>query len=148
MADFKQRGTVNEAGKFVPEAPAVWQASIREFAGKRVVVTIETEKSRRSTQANRYYWSCVVPVFQEVWSIARSKAGVEPLTKDETHEVLVQVLLGCEDGPLPGSRIRKRTSELDSKQFAAYVERCRALAQEQYGMWVPEAGEEVDTVEV
>lgn len=146
MAEFKQRATVNDKGQLVPEAPAVWNASIRELVGKRVVVTVETEKKVRSTQANRYYWSCVVPIFQEVWSIARSKLGLEPLTKEESHEVLVQVLVGCEDGPLPGSRIRRRTSEMDSKEFAAYVEKCRALAQEQYGMWIPAAGEEYEPV--
>lgn len=146
MSDVKLRATVNEQGKLVPEAPTVWAASLSELRGKRVVVTIETEKSRRSSQANRYYWSCVVPIFQEVWSIARSKIGLEPLTKEEAHEVLVQVLVGCEDGPLPGSRIRKRTSEMDVAQFRDYVEKCRALAQEQYGMYVPAAGEEMETV--
>jgi hypothetical protein len=119
---------------------------VRELAGKRVVVTIETERQGRSTQANRYYWSCVVPTFQEVWSIARAKLGLEPLTKDETHDVLMQVRFGCDDGPLPGSRVRKKSSRMDSKQFAEYVEWCRGLAREQYGMWIPAPGEAMETV--
>jgi hypothetical protein len=141
MSEARLYATVSDAGKLVPTAPTVWAASVSALAGKRVVVIIETERVARSTQANRYYWACVVPIFQEVWSRARSVAGLEPLTKDETHEVLVQVLLGCTDGPVPGTRLRVRTSELAAVAFARFIDDARALAMDQYRVVIPGPGE-------
>lgn len=138
MSQARFSATVEPGGKLKPDAPTVWAATLAPWAGKRVVVTVETERQRRSVQANARYWACVVPLFQQVWSDARVRAGLPGYTREEVHEVLVQVVAGCEDGPLPGSRVRVRTSEMDSPTFAKYVQRCEELAWQQYQVQVPD----------
>ncbi len=133
--------TVSPECKLVPRAPATWLASLSELRGQPVIVSIAKPRQQRSLQANRYYFGCVVPIFQEVWSLARTKAGLPPYSREETHEVLVQVLVGCEDGPLPGTRVRKRTSEMDTAAFAKFVDAARELAMQQYGCVIPAPGE-------
>lgn len=141
MTEVRLSASVSDECKLVPMAASVWLASLSALRGKRVVVTIATERVARSLRANRYWWGLVVVTFQEIWSIPRVRAGLEPYTKDETHGVLVEVLAGCDDGPLPGSRVRKRTSEMTPPEFAKLIEDARELGREQYGIVLPEPGE-------
>lgn len=134
MSELRFQATVEPGGRLKPEAPAVWAASLAKLAGKRVTVTIKPESHRRSNQANKRYWSCIVPVFQQVWSEGRAI----PYTREEVHEVLVQVLVGCEDGPLPGSRVRVRTSEMSTEDFAAFTRAAEQLAWDEYQCRVPD----------
>ncbi len=141
MSELRFSATISDQCRIVPDALTVWLASLSELRGQAVVVTITKPKKARSLQANRYYWGCVVPIFQEVWSLPRTRAGLPPYDRDETHDVLVQVLAGYEDGPMPGTRVRKRTSEMESGEFAKYVDAARQLALQQYGMHIPAPGE-------
>jgi hypothetical protein len=86
----------------------------------------------------------VVPTFQELWSIGREQIGLPGYDRDETHDVLVQILVGFEDGPIPGTRVRRRTSEMDSARFAKMIDDARELAREKYGMHIPEPGESTE----
>jgi hypothetical protein len=138
--------SVNDESKLVLEDRIAWAASLSDLRGQRVVVTITKPKKHRSVQANKFWWSLVVPTFQEVWSNARDRAGLPEYTKEETHDVLVQVLAGCEDGPLPGSRVRKRTSEMSTAQFSKMIDDARELALHKYGMAMPAPGESWDEV--
>lgn len=133
MSELRFQATVEPGGRLKPEAPAVWAASLAKLAGKRVTVMIKPESHRRSNQANARYWSCIVPVFQQVWSEGRQV----PYTREEVHEVLVQVLVGCEDGPLPGSRVRVRTSLMDTEAFAKFMRDAEHLLYQRYQVQVP-----------
>lgn len=141
MSEKRFPATVSAACAIVPDDRAVWLAHLTRLRGERVVVTVATPKAVRSLRANGYWWRIVVPFFQEVWSAGRVAAGLPPYDSDETHEVLVQVLVGYEDGPMPGTRVRKRTSLMDKAQFAQLVDGARALALEQYGAVIPLPGE-------
>lgn len=138
MSEIRLGATVTEKGGLKPDAPTIWAALLSKLAGKRVVVTIQPEATRRSSQANARYWSCIVPVFQQIWSEARVKAGLPGYTREEVHEVLVQVLVGCEDGPLPGSRVRVRTSTMSKEQFQAFTKAAEDLLWQQYRVPVPD----------
>ncbi len=144
MAELRFAAKVSAECKLVPDAPATWAASLSELRGQPVIVTIAKPKKARTLRANAFWWAVVVPVFQEVWSIGRVRAGLPPYDRDETHDVLVQVLAGFDDGPMPGTRVRKRTSEMDSAEFAKFVESARELALTQYGMHLPQPGEHWD----
>lgn len=147
VGEIRLTATVNERGRLVPDASSMWAASIREFAGKRVVVTIETEKTRRSSSQNAYWWAVVVPFFQEIWSRARrGPHNLPPYTKDQVHEVLVEALAGFEDGPLPGTRVRVSTSGMDSATFARLVDRARELAMHDYQSSLPAPGEQYEVM--
>ena len=141
MPEVTLSATVSPEGKLLPLAPSVWIASMREFAGKRVDVTVATERTGRSLQANKYWWSCVIPVFQEIWGKGRSAVNLPPYSRDQVHAVLVEALAGSEDGPLPGSRVRLETKGMDTATFAKLVDAGRKLAWDEYQVRIPEPGE-------
>ncbi len=141
MSELQFHATVSPDCKLVQEDRVSWMAALSTLRGERLIVTLEKPKKTRSARANRYWWSCVVPIFQEVWSIGRVQAGLPPYDRDQTHDVLVQVLGGYEDGPMPGTRVRKPTSQMSSAEFAKLVDDARELALHQYGMAIPAPGE-------
>lgn len=141
MSEKRFPATVSSACAIVPDDRAVWLAHLTRLRGERVVVTVATPKAVRSLRANRYWRGVIVPFFRDVWSVGRTSAGLPPYDSDETHDVLVQVLVGYEDGPMPGTRVRKRTSLMDTAQFAELVDGARAMALEQYGAVIPLPGE-------
>lgn len=144
MSERAFRASVDEACRIVPDDWPAWQAQLASLRGQRVIARLERERDARTLRANAYWWGVVVRFFQEVWSLGRTQAGLPPYNPDETHDVLVQVLVGYEDGPLPGSRVRKRTSLMDKTAFARLVDDARALALQQYGSVIPLPGERGD----
>jgi hypothetical protein len=141
MSERRFYATVSDESKLIPEDRIAWAASLSDLRGERVVITLAKPKKHRSLQSNRYWFGIVVPIFQEIWSLGREKLGLPPYDKDETHDVLVQVLAGFDDGPLPGSRVRKRTSEMDTAVFSKLIADARELALHNYGVFVPEPGQ-------
>ena len=128
-------------GRFLPDLDH-WTIWLREHEGRRVVITADTERMRTSGRARRYYFGVVVREFRDLWSQARVALRLPPYTKDEVHSVLVQVLVGSEPGPLPGSVLAVRTRDMDSKRFAQLVDDARHLALHDYGVLIPEPGEQ------
>ncbi len=121
-----------EKGVVVMDDPLRWRAVCARREGRRVQVTLKDEELKRSLQANRWYWSCVVPMFSD-WS------GYD---KDESHALLTGMFLKVEKVLPTGEAIDVggRTSKLTTQEFAAYCERvCRFLAEQ--GMYVPQPGE-------
>ncbi len=134
-----------------------WEARSREWEARadelaRAVVALqarirsllaEHDRTRkydrvgRSLSANAYWWATVVPFFQDVWSAGRTP----PYTKQQVHDVLVQVLIGCEDGPYPGSRLQKETHTMTAIEFAHLIDAAKQLAWDQYQAHIPEPGE-------
>jgi hypothetical protein len=55
--------------------------------------------------------------------------------------VLVQVILGSEPGPLPGSVLAVPTRNSDSKVFADLIDKGRELAYHEYRINIPPPGE-------
>lgn len=141
MAEKRFHAVVSPACQLVPDDRPLWLAALSRLRGERVVVTVARPKTLRSLRANRYWWGVIVPFFQEVWSAARIEQGLPPYDKDDVHDVLVQILEGYEDGPLPGTRVRKRTSRMDKPDFAHLVDGARQLALQQYGAVIPLPGE-------
>jgi hypothetical protein len=130
-----------EAGRLVLADPATWRLMLAEAKPGRYVVTVEPERHVRSTQANRYWWGVVVDCFRGIWSKGRTALDLPPYTKEEAHSVLVQVILGSEPGPLPGSVLAVPTRNTNSKVFAALVDKGRELAYQEYRVHIPPPGE-------
>jgi hypothetical protein len=128
-------------GKLVVSDRQRWHQELSALVGKRVVVTVETEQQRRTSQANRYWRGVVVEFFREVWSQQqRTPHGLPPYSNDDAHDVLVRVLLGEEPGPM-GRTIRKSTAHLPSDVFSKLVSDAKELAWQQYQARIPEPNE-------
>lgn len=118
-----------------------YAAHILTLAGKKVTLTVA---DIRSDASNSYYWVAVVEFFRGVWSAQyRKPRGLPDYTKEEAHEALVQILLGCEDGP-HGARIRKRTRDLSQEDFSKLIKDGKEMAWQDYKARIPDPGESLD----
>lgn len=128
MTDLLWYGRVLPGGLLVLDRPADYNRHVRSFAGKHVEIVLRKRRTKRSSQANRYYFGVVVKLFAE-------SCGYEP---DEMHEALAMRFLRIEDDPITGAPRRKRTPDTDTAEFATYVDQCIRLAAE-YGCVIPDA---------
>lgn len=101
-------------------AKAVWGR------GKFLRIIITEDESKRSSEANRFYWGVVLTqIADNAWLNGRQ------YSKDVWHEYLAQSYLPKEEMVLPDGEIiqrRKSTTELTVAEFAEYTEKCRAYA--------------------
>lgn len=99
-------------------------------------ITITEAKRQRTCQQNRYYFGVVVHLFHRFLN----DQG-EALTKEQTHELmkakfLRETVINHETGEVIGERI-KSTTELSTKDFAAYVDQCIAWLADMFGIVCP-----------
>ena len=127
-----------DQGRVCMDEPQRWLATLGRWNGKRVEVSIRVPTERRSSQQNRWYWSCIVPIAKEVLSQGR----VVPLSKDQAHYVLASAFLGSEETPL--GTVPIKTSALSTKDFATYCERIVAHAASEWGIAIPVPGERME----
>lgn len=121
---------VTEDGKLVLSSPLAFRQHLAKLSGKSVEVTVRRFRSKRSNEANRYYWGVVVPLLAEEF-------GYE---KEEMHEVLAMHFLRIDNCPVTGAPRRQRTPDCDTSQFALYVDACIRLGAE-HGVYVPQPQE-------
>jgi hypothetical protein len=137
----KYYGTWDAKGKL---QAAAFVSALNGFRSRRVpvVFTVEEDKGKRSTQANKYYWGVVV----ELIHMGMKDAGHE-VTREATHELLKYRFLR-EDVPLgnDGEFVTtiKSTCELNREEFAQYIEHCQRFAAEYLNVTIPNAGEQME----
>lgn len=108
---------------------------------KQFLITIGKKGSKRSTQANRYYWGvCVAEVRLGFLNI-----GYE-MTAEQTHEWLKEkfnpVTVENKSGitiEMPGS-----TTQMTKTQFSEYIEKIARFAAEYLGVTIPAANENLE----
>lgn len=134
----KFNAVVSNKATLIPTAPTALRKWLEKRKGLSVVMDIEDDKGRRTSQANRYYWGCVVETFQQVWSKPRIAIGLQPYTKEQVHRVLLQVLFGVEEGPL-GTTVEIESHTMDTKTFnTLLIEKAKELAWQHYEMKIPD----------
>jgi hypothetical protein len=117
----------------IPAAPIIAAQDVGE--GNRFEETFERWHEVRTLKQNARYWSILVPLAR----YQLSKTRDIPLSKDQTHIVLVGAFAGCEEtelGPVP---IQTRT--LKKPQFSEFMERVQAWLADK-GIPVPERSEQ------
>jgi hypothetical protein len=137
MSESAFGGTVR-GGKVIFDQSLAWTGTLARHEGKRVTVTVRKLSVRRSSNQNRWYWSCVVPFVAECLSVGRAL----PLSRDQAHYVLKSAFLGTEDTPL--GPIPKSTAGLSIEEFSAYCERIVAHAATEWGVALPQPGERIE----
>ncbi len=115
-------GKVVEAGLLLLDRPHDYNRYVKSLAGLKVDVQIRKRKERRSTKANSFYWSVIVPAIAEA----------SGMTNEEAHDALkFHFLQEPGDGPL---RKIRSTASLSVEEFSAYTERCQALGCDYFGI--------------
>ncbi len=130
--------SVSAAGVLVPDDPTAWRAGVARLRGKRVVISLQAVRITRSTQQNRRYWSCIVPLVAEVLSVGRPL----PLSKDDAHYVCKWTFLGHEDtalGPIP-----RHSKTLSTAEFVSYCDAIEAWLAQEHGVALPALGEDME----
>jgi hypothetical protein len=118
------------AGRVEWDSPAAASAWVRSLDGQRIEVTIRQWRGKRSTKANAYLFGVVYPIIAEHLGY----------TTEEAHEALAWHFLrqGNPDDPLPR---RKSTATLNTTEFCRYIDTVKQFAAEQWGLYIPDAGE-------
>ena len=125
--DLVFTGKVLSGGLLVLDRPQDYARHVRAHRGQFVEVILRKHRSKRSSQANRFYFGVVVKLLAE-------HCGYDA---QEMHEALAMRFLRIEDCPITGAPRRKRTPETDSQEFAEYVDHCIRLAAE-LGVVIPD----------
>lgn len=108
--------------------------------GKNVKLVFELHRKSRSSLQNRYYWGVCVPLVQG----AINELG-NNITKEETHEYLKKEFnskeIDLHNGyflQVPGS-----TTEMNTVDFMAFIERIRQFASEILNIDIPDPGQKL-----
>lgn len=109
---------------------------MKALPGKRLKVTVEEAKKRRSDDQNRYLWGCVYPTIL--------KSGqLEGWTAEDLHEFFLGEVFGWETVTGFGrKRMRpiRRSSGLSTTEFSDFVSRIQQRMAE-VGVYVPDPNE-------
>lgn len=108
---------------------------LRALAGKRVGVVIREKRSQRSQSQNAWLWGVALPLLAE-------ELGYD----DHEHETLHYALLGecfghVYDPRMGQTVLAKTSSQLNTKEFAEYMEWLVRWAATEHGCRVPLPGE-------
>jgi len=121
---------------------AALSRALADFEGKEVSITIQRKKKTRSTQQNRYYWSCVVYIVRDCLRDVGHR-----LTIEETHLLLRTKFLSV---PLllndSGEFIEhiKSTTELSTIDFSNYISDICSWVYEMFNVNIPEPNTQME----
>lgn len=122
-----------ERGKFVPENKDLFRSAFYGHEGKRVRVTVERFRNRRSSEQNRYYFGVVVPAIAKKIGEPDLEAVHEMLKAEFNYEMLV---IGDREMRKP-----KSTAKLETMEFAQYMEKVRMWAAQFLELYIPDPNE-------
>ncbi len=124
-------GQISKQGGLTLDDPVRWRSRLVQLRGKRVKLVIASQRQLRSRSQNAYLWGVVYALLAE-WS------GHTP---EEIHEAMKlrylsrRIKLGSEAQLTTAS-----TTDLNTEEFAHYVDEVRRFAAEQ-GLSIPDADE-------
>lgn len=116
------------------DAPGVCTAYLSKLAGttgKRIRVIFEPETSRRSLNANRYWWGVVIPHIADA-------LGYLPYEHDAVHDAVVRQIVGLRPDSDPRLQIRQSTHDMDREDFGALIEATVIWAATDLGIVIPD----------
>lgn len=127
--------------EFTLNSPAAWRdfkAVVRENAkphndaGKPLRVILTSSESKRSSEANAFYWSFVLPqIAEQAWVDGRQHS------KEVWHEYFAQAFAEKIEFALPDGEIlirRKSTSEMRVGEFSNYIKQVESFAATELGV--------------
>jgi len=133
---------VNENGALVLSQRHEFTQSIKMFAGKQVVITVEKKKHKRSTQQNNYYRGVIVPMVRD----ALRENGYEILTMNDAHEVCRALFLKCDIANNNGEfvTIIRSTTDLSTSEMMEYHAKIQQWAAEYLSINIPDPNQQLE----
>lgn len=122
-----------ENGKFIPENPTRFKAAFYGHEHKRVRVTVERFRKKRSSEQNGYYFGVIVPMIGDAIGEDDNQTVHDILKAKFNYEILV---IGDEEIIKP-----KSTSKMPTSEFSDYVEKIRKWAAQFLSLYIPNPSE-------
>jgi hypothetical protein len=108
--------------------------------GKKVTITLESEKKHRSHPQNSYYWGVVLPLmysaFRDDWGNDVTKEDVHQYLKEHVGKLTKEIV----DANGESRTVLRSSSSLSTMEFEEWMERIRAFAAP-FNIQVPLPGE-------
>lgn len=137
---LKTFGSV-EHGKLVIYNRNEFLETLKTWKDCAVELTLQSKTKGRSTQQNRYYWGCVLPIIKDV---LKEQHGLI-YSSEDLHDFLKikhnSIEIVNQDAVV--ERLPVSTTELSTVEFKDYMERVRLWAQEYFGVIIPLPNEQV-----
>ncbi len=121
----------DSTGKVQFDAAGIVKAYLSKLAGKRIRVTIEEDRPKRSRNANAYWWGVVIPCLAK-------ELGYLPYEHDAVHDAVVRHLVGLQPGSNPKLQIRQSTHDMDREDFGVLIESAAVWAATELGIVIPD----------
>lgn len=119
-----------EKGKFIPEDKERFRAAFYGHEGKRVRVTVDRFRNRRSTEQNKYYFGVIVPAIGKAIGESDLEAVHDMLKAEFNHQI---VAIGDKEMKVP-----KSTAKLETVEFSEYMEKVRTFAAQFLSLYIPD----------
>jgi hypothetical protein len=117
-------GTIRDSKLFLDKGEKFKQY-LTGLNGKRVQVTVEKIKHKRTNNQNKYYWGVVVKLIAQ-------HTGHDP---EQIHEALKQMF--SPKWYLGSVMVPNSTARLDTLEFVEYTEKCRMWGSEFLNLNIP-----------
>lgn len=101
--------------------PEAARRHVASLDGKRVNISIDVRRPRRSDEQNRFYWGVCIP------AILRGHSDFEGWDPEDVHEWLKATFLSRE---FNGTRFAQSTATLNTQGMAMYLDRVIRYAAE------------------
>lgn len=143
MSKVTGTGRVDDNGKMFLSNESIFKASLKTFAGKPIVITIEKQGRKRSLLQNNYYWGVVIPLVRD--GLIHNGYN-EVKTADDAHEVcramfLKKEIVSEDTGDIIIS-IRSSTS-LSTTEAMGYYAAIQQWAAEFLNIQIPDPNEQL-----
>lgn len=120
-----------EKGRLILDRPSFYLVSLSKLEGKYVELVLRKKRSKRSDQANRYYWGVVVEIL----------AGHLGYDKDSLHDALKEKFLSSHERDGHGLIRIGSTAKLNTSEFNDYIEQIKRWSAEHLQVYVPDPGQ-------
>lgn len=116
--------------KFVPSNQKAWLDYLEKNSGKKLIVEVELEKSKRSLDQNSYLWGVVY----------KTIAIETGHTENKIHQLMKRICLPPKFIKVMGKELKvpASTTDLNKAEFGEYIEKIRAEVSS-LGIVIPEA---------
>lgn len=135
MAGFTGGGIV-QGRKLTLDDPRYYHAAIGRFKdGSRVTITVEPERDRRSSAANRYLWGVVYQLIAEYTGQDPEDIHAEMCARFTAKTISY---VNPSTGEMVEMEVVTRTSGMTVREFYLFVEKVRLFAAEFFTLMIPD----------
>ncbi len=110
--------------------------SFRNWDDCEIELVVKQVEPKRSDPANRYYWGVIIPIAMQTindeWGATYGKEHIHQILKEHCNQVDHETSSGRV------IRIAQDTHDMPHSEFCQFVERCRGMLVEYFGVDTPD----------